>query len=168
MGQTESSKLPPVLAKLMDNLSSSSYRSPQAPNAVNNPVAPAVNVQELLSSIMVNTHRTPSSLLVAGWTCFSLQVCLSSSGCWKLSSHILVSIDTRASTAEPSKRVPDFEVWLRPLRNHQSCVGPPRKWHFKMSWCFWEPLMPPKHSPAEAHCSLVIMAGPYVHVEPTF
>lgn len=79
LGATESSKLPPVLAKLMDNLSSSSYRSPQAPNAVNNPVAPAVNVQELLSSIMVNTHRTPSSLVVAGWTCFSLQVCLSSS-----------------------------------------------------------------------------------------
>lgn len=79
MGQTESSKLPPVLAKLMDNLSSSSYRSPQTPNAVNNPVAPAVNVQELLSSIMVNTHRTWSSLVVAGWTCFSLQICRRSS-----------------------------------------------------------------------------------------
>lgn len=78
MGQTESSKLPPVLAKLMDNLSTSSYRSPPTPNAVNNPVAPAVNVQELLSSIMVNTHRTWSSLVVAGWACFSLQICLSS------------------------------------------------------------------------------------------
>lgn len=49
----ESSKLPPVLANLMVNLSNSS-RSPQASNTVNNPVAPTVNVQELLSSIMVN------------------------------------------------------------------------------------------------------------------
>lgn len=53
MAQNESSKLPPVLANLMVNLSNSS-RSPQATNAVNNPVAPSVNVQELLSSIMVN------------------------------------------------------------------------------------------------------------------
>lgn len=56
MGQSEGSKLPPVLAKLMDNLSSSSYRSPQVPNAVSNTATPPVNVQELLSSIMVNTH----------------------------------------------------------------------------------------------------------------
>lgn len=50
MAQAEGSKLPPVLAKLMDNLSSgSSFRSPQAANA-----AAPVNVQELLSSIMVN------------------------------------------------------------------------------------------------------------------
>ncbi|XP_076610399.1 serine/threonine-protein phosphatase 1 regulatory subunit 10 [Chaetodon auriga] len=51
MAQNESSKLPPVLANLMVNLSNSS-RSPQATNTVNNPVAPTVNVQELLSSIM--------------------------------------------------------------------------------------------------------------------
>uniref|UniRef100_A0A3Q4BBG5 Serine/threonine-protein phosphatase 1 regulatory subunit 10 n=1 Tax=Mola mola TaxID=94237 RepID=A0A3Q4BBG5_MOLML len=51
MGQTESSKLPPVLANLMVNLSNSS-RSPQATNAASNPVAPPVNVHELLSSIM--------------------------------------------------------------------------------------------------------------------
>ncbi len=57
--QTESSKLPPVLANLMVNLSNSS-RSPQASNAVNNPVAPTVNVQELLSSIMVHTHSRVS------------------------------------------------------------------------------------------------------------
>ncbi|KAM9306565.1 LOW QUALITY PROTEIN: serine/threonine-protein phosphatase 1 regulatory subunit 10 [Pholidichthys leucotaenia] len=50
-GQNESSKLPPVLANLMGNLSNSS-RSPQAANTVSNPVAPNVNVQELLSSIM--------------------------------------------------------------------------------------------------------------------
>ncbi|XP_029299070.1 serine/threonine-protein phosphatase 1 regulatory subunit 10 isoform X2 [Cottoperca gobio] len=50
MAQTESSKLPPVLANLMGNLSGSS-RSPQATNTVS-PVAPTVNVQELLSSIM--------------------------------------------------------------------------------------------------------------------
>uniref|UniRef100_G3N8T6 Serine/threonine-protein phosphatase 1 regulatory subunit 10 n=1 Tax=Gasterosteus aculeatus aculeatus TaxID=481459 RepID=G3N8T6_GASAC len=48
---TESSKLPPVLANLMGNLSSTS-RSPQATPTVSNPVAPTVNVQELLSSIM--------------------------------------------------------------------------------------------------------------------
>lgn len=53
MAQNESSKLPPVLANLMGNLSNNS-RSPQATNTVNNPVAPTVNVQELLSSIMVN------------------------------------------------------------------------------------------------------------------
>lgn len=53
-GQNESSKLPPVLANLMGNLSSSS-RSPQATNTVSNPVTPAVNVQELLTSIMVST-----------------------------------------------------------------------------------------------------------------
>uniref|UniRef100_A0A8C4IHB2 Serine/threonine-protein phosphatase 1 regulatory subunit 10 n=1 Tax=Dicentrarchus labrax TaxID=13489 RepID=A0A8C4IHB2_DICLA len=51
MNQNESSKLPPVLANLMVNLSNTS-RSPQATNTVNNPVAPTVNVQELLSSIM--------------------------------------------------------------------------------------------------------------------
>ncbi|XP_017292941.1 serine/threonine-protein phosphatase 1 regulatory subunit 10 isoform X2 [Kryptolebias marmoratus] len=45
------SKLPPVLANLMVNLSNSS-RSPQATSAASNPAAPAVNVQELLSSIM--------------------------------------------------------------------------------------------------------------------
>uniref|UniRef100_A0AAQ5Z3W2 Serine/threonine-protein phosphatase 1 regulatory subunit 10 n=1 Tax=Amphiprion ocellaris TaxID=80972 RepID=A0AAQ5Z3W2_AMPOC len=49
--QNETSKLPPVLANLMDNLSNSS-RSPQATNTVTNTVAPSVNVQELLSSIM--------------------------------------------------------------------------------------------------------------------
>lgn len=52
MAQNESSKLPPVLANLMVNLSNSS-RSPQGSNPVSNPVAPTVNVQELLSSIMV-------------------------------------------------------------------------------------------------------------------
>lgn len=52
MAQNEGSKLPPVLANLMGNLSNSS-RSPQATNTVNNPVPPSVNVQELLSSIMV-------------------------------------------------------------------------------------------------------------------
>lgn len=63
MGQPEGSKLPPVLAKLMDNLSSSSYRSPQVPNAVSSAAAPPVNVQELLSSIMVST-RWPLPVLV--------------------------------------------------------------------------------------------------------
>jgi len=53
MGQTESSKLPPVLANLMVNLNNST-RSPQATSTVNNPIPPTVNVQELLSSIMVN------------------------------------------------------------------------------------------------------------------
>uniref|UniRef100_A0A7N6ACV8 Serine/threonine-protein phosphatase 1 regulatory subunit 10 n=1 Tax=Anabas testudineus TaxID=64144 RepID=A0A7N6ACV8_ANATE len=56
MAQNEGSKLPPVLANLMGNLSNSS-RSPQATNTVNNPAAPTVNVQELLSSIMVNTKQ---------------------------------------------------------------------------------------------------------------
>ncbi|XP_035849342.1 serine/threonine-protein phosphatase 1 regulatory subunit 10 isoform X2 [Sander lucioperca] len=51
LAQSESSKLPPVLANLMGNLSSNS-RSPVAPNAASSPVAPTVNVQELLSSIM--------------------------------------------------------------------------------------------------------------------
>ncbi|XP_019724379.1 serine/threonine-protein phosphatase 1 regulatory subunit 10 [Hippocampus comes] len=50
VAQNEGSKLPPVLANLMGNLNNNS-RSPQT-NAVNNPVTPAVNVQELLSSIM--------------------------------------------------------------------------------------------------------------------
>lgn len=53
MAQTENSKLPPVLANLMVNLSNSS-RSPQPTNTASNPVPPTVNVQELLSSIMVN------------------------------------------------------------------------------------------------------------------
>uniref|UniRef100_A0A8C2WNM4 Protein phosphatase 1, regulatory subunit 10 n=1 Tax=Cyclopterus lumpus TaxID=8103 RepID=A0A8C2WNM4_CYCLU len=53
MAQNESSKLPPVLANLMGNLSSSSLsRSPQATPTVTNPVPATVNVQELLSSIM--------------------------------------------------------------------------------------------------------------------
>ncbi|XP_071357255.1 serine/threonine-protein phosphatase 1 regulatory subunit 10 [Trachinotus anak] len=51
MAQSESSKLPPVLANLMVNLSNSS-RSPQATNTISNPTTPSVNVQELLSSIM--------------------------------------------------------------------------------------------------------------------
>lgn len=57
-GSNEGSKLPPVLANLMGSLGSSG-RSPQAqgsaPPVTNNP---AVNVQELLTSIMVrqNTH----------------------------------------------------------------------------------------------------------------
>ncbi|XP_068189940.1 serine/threonine-protein phosphatase 1 regulatory subunit 10 [Antennarius striatus] len=51
MAQTENSKLPPVLANLMVNLSNSS-RSPQASNATSNPATPSVNVQELISSIM--------------------------------------------------------------------------------------------------------------------
>ncbi|XP_077363488.1 serine/threonine-protein phosphatase 1 regulatory subunit 10 [Festucalex cinctus] len=49
--QNEGSKLPPVLANLMGNLNNNS-RSPQTTNTVNNPVTPAVNVQELLTSIM--------------------------------------------------------------------------------------------------------------------
>uniref|UniRef100_A0A3B5L0L4 Serine/threonine-protein phosphatase 1 regulatory subunit 10 n=1 Tax=Xiphophorus couchianus TaxID=32473 RepID=A0A3B5L0L4_9TELE len=49
--QSESSKLPPVLANLMVNLSSSA-RSPQASSTTSTPTAPVVNVQELLSSIM--------------------------------------------------------------------------------------------------------------------
>lgn len=53
MAQNESSKLPPVLTNLMLNLGGNS-RSPQATSTVNNPVAPTVNVQDLLSSIMVN------------------------------------------------------------------------------------------------------------------
>uniref|UniRef100_A0A668A460 Serine/threonine-protein phosphatase 1 regulatory subunit 10 n=1 Tax=Myripristis murdjan TaxID=586833 RepID=A0A668A460_9TELE len=51
MMQNEGSKLPPVLANLMVNLGNSG-RSPQATNTATNPVAPTVNVQELLSSIM--------------------------------------------------------------------------------------------------------------------
>ncbi|XP_054620754.1 serine/threonine-protein phosphatase 1 regulatory subunit 10 [Dunckerocampus dactyliophorus] len=51
MVQNEGSKLPPVLANLMGNLNNNS-RSPQTTNTVNNPIAPAVNVQELLTSIM--------------------------------------------------------------------------------------------------------------------
>lgn len=55
-GSNESSKLPPVLANLMGSLGNSG-RSPQAqgnaPPANNNP---AVNVQELLSSIMVSQN----------------------------------------------------------------------------------------------------------------
>ncbi|XP_061520865.1 serine/threonine-protein phosphatase 1 regulatory subunit 10-like [Phycodurus eques] len=51
LAQNEGSKLPPVLANLMGNLNNNS-RSPQTTNTVNNPVTPAVNVQELLSSIM--------------------------------------------------------------------------------------------------------------------
>lgn len=50
--QGEGSKLPPVLANLMGNMNSS--RSPQPSNVSSNPAAPAVNVQELLSSIMVS------------------------------------------------------------------------------------------------------------------
>ncbi|KAK1880433.1 Serine/threonine-protein phosphatase 1 regulatory subunit 10 [Dissostichus eleginoides] len=50
MAPGESSKLPPVLANLMGNLNNSS-RSPQT-NPVSSPVAPTVNVQELLTSIM--------------------------------------------------------------------------------------------------------------------
>lgn len=50
--QGEGSKLPPVLANLMGNMNSS--RSPQPANVSSNPAAPAVNVQELLSSIMVS------------------------------------------------------------------------------------------------------------------
>ncbi|XP_068455248.1 serine/threonine-protein phosphatase 1 regulatory subunit 10 [Clinocottus analis] len=53
MSQNDNSKLPPVLAKLMDNMSNSTLsRSPQATPTATNPVASTVNVQELLSSIM--------------------------------------------------------------------------------------------------------------------
>lgn len=52
MGQTEGSKLPPVLANLMGNLGNSG-RSPQTTGPPGNTAAPAVNVQELLNSIMV-------------------------------------------------------------------------------------------------------------------
>ncbi|XP_058474491.1 serine/threonine-protein phosphatase 1 regulatory subunit 10 isoform X2 [Solea solea] len=51
LAPNESSKLPPVLANLMGNLSNSS-RSPQSSNNVSTPIPPSVNVQELLSSIM--------------------------------------------------------------------------------------------------------------------
>lgn len=55
-GSNEGSKLPPVLANLMGSLGSSG-RSPQgqgsAPPVTNNP---AVNVQELLTSIMVRQN----------------------------------------------------------------------------------------------------------------
>ncbi|KAM4539598.1 serine/threonine-protein phosphatase 1 regulatory subunit 10 isoform 2-T2 [Odontesthes bonariensis] len=51
MGQTESSKLPPVLANLMVNLNNTT-RSPQASSTASSPIPPTVNVQELLSSIM--------------------------------------------------------------------------------------------------------------------
>ncbi|XP_029022076.1 serine/threonine-protein phosphatase 1 regulatory subunit 10 [Betta splendens] len=63
MAQTEGSKLPPVLANLMGNLSNSS-RSPQATNTVSNPVAPSVNVQELLSSIMGATGNQSTEDLI--------------------------------------------------------------------------------------------------------
>lgn len=55
-GSGEGAKLPPVLANLIGNLNSSS-RSPQATSVVSNTAAPTVNVQELLSSIMVNTRQ---------------------------------------------------------------------------------------------------------------
>ncbi|XP_075907941.1 serine/threonine-protein phosphatase 1 regulatory subunit 10 isoform X2 [Nelusetta ayraudi] len=48
--QGEGAKLPPVLANLMVGMNPS--HSPQAANVSSNPAAPAVNVQELLSSIM--------------------------------------------------------------------------------------------------------------------
>uniref|UniRef100_A0A7N6AGA6 C3H1-type domain-containing protein n=1 Tax=Anabas testudineus TaxID=64144 RepID=A0A7N6AGA6_ANATE len=63
MAQNEGSKLPPVLANLMGNLSNSS-RSPQATNTVNNPAAPTVNVQELLSSIMGATGNQSTEDLI--------------------------------------------------------------------------------------------------------
>lgn len=47
----EGSKLPPVLANLM--VSMNSNRSPQAQSSTPPPNNPSVNVQELLSSIMV-------------------------------------------------------------------------------------------------------------------
>lgn len=47
----EGSKLPPVLANLMVSLNSN--RSPQAQSNAPPPNNPAMNVQELLSSIMV-------------------------------------------------------------------------------------------------------------------
>lgn len=49
----EGSKLPRVLANLMDSLGNSN-RSPQAQGSAPPPNNPAVNVQELLSSIMVS------------------------------------------------------------------------------------------------------------------
>ena len=61
MAPGESSKLPPVLANLMGNLNNSS-RSPQT-NPVSSPVAPTVNVQELLTSIMVRTVRRSFHIL---------------------------------------------------------------------------------------------------------
>lgn len=53
---TESSKLPPVLANLMGSLGSG--RSPQTQATPSNTSAPTVNVQELLTSIMVSGWRT--------------------------------------------------------------------------------------------------------------
>uniref|UniRef100_A0A8C5DLI2 Serine/threonine-protein phosphatase 1 regulatory subunit 10 n=1 Tax=Gouania willdenowi TaxID=441366 RepID=A0A8C5DLI2_GOUWI len=49
--QAEGSKLPPVLANLMGNLNNNS-RSPQAVSSAPSAAVPAVNVQELLSSLM--------------------------------------------------------------------------------------------------------------------
>lgn len=57
----ESSKLPPVLANLMVSLNSN--RSPQAQNNAPPPSNPAMNVQELLSSIMVCFLISPLSLV---------------------------------------------------------------------------------------------------------
>lgn len=61
MGLGESSKLPPVLANLMGNLGGSGP-SPQATgNPPGNPITPSVNVQELLSSIMVEVASVSPS-----------------------------------------------------------------------------------------------------------
>lgn len=67
-GSNEGSKLPPVLANLMGSLGNSG-RSPQAqgnaPQANNNNNNPAVNVQELLSSIMGahGSNQSPEDLI---------------------------------------------------------------------------------------------------------
>lgn len=65
-GSGESAKLPPVLANLIGNLNNSS-RSPQASNIVSNTVPPSVNIQELLSSIMVNMGQSSQSSIFSNY-----------------------------------------------------------------------------------------------------
>lgn len=117
MGQNESSKLPPVLANLMGNLSNSS-RSPQATNTVNNPVAPSVNVQELLSSIMVSGQQVFWSVGLWRWMHISNICCL-----WQGASG--------SQSTEDLIKQPDFSDKIKQLlgslqqSQNQNQNGPP-------------------------------------------
>lgn len=81
----EGSKLPPVLANLMVSLNSN--RSPQAQSNAPPPSNPAMNVQELLSSIMVCFPASPPvafllmRVFLGQWLiCLSLMCFLGGSG----------------------------------------------------------------------------------------